>query len=45
MFLDENPGFHGLNEHILVRSLYEGREFLYRVVKALSTQSPAGSRR
>ena len=26
-------GAHGLNERILVRSVYEGREFLYRVVK------------
>lgn len=26
-------GSHGLNERILVRSLYEGREFMYRVVK------------
>ncbi|MEO8189465.1 MAG: M20/M25/M40 family metallo-hydrolase [Acidobacteriota bacterium] len=27
---------HGLNERIRVRSLYEGQEFLYRVVKLLS---------
>ncbi len=27
---------HGLNERILVRSLYEGREFLYRLVKELA---------
>jgi acetylornithine deacetylase/succinyl-diaminopimelate desuccinylase-like protein len=26
-------GTHGLNERIRVRSLYEGREFLYRVIK------------
>jgi acetylornithine deacetylase/succinyl-diaminopimelate desuccinylase-like protein len=39
MFLDENPGFHGLDEHIPVNSLYEGQQFLYRVVKALSTSS------
>jgi acetylornithine deacetylase/succinyl-diaminopimelate desuccinylase-like protein len=26
-------GAHGLNERILVRSVFEGREFLYRVVK------------
>jgi len=26
-------GSHGLNERILVRSVFEGREFLYRVVK------------
>jgi acetylornithine deacetylase/succinyl-diaminopimelate desuccinylase-like protein len=25
---------HGLNERIAVKSLYEGRDFLYRMVKA-----------
>lgn len=29
----DGGGVHGLNERIHVRSLYEGREFLYRVVK------------
>jgi acetylornithine deacetylase/succinyl-diaminopimelate desuccinylase-like protein len=29
----DGGGVHGLNERIRVRSLYEGREFLYRVVK------------
>ncbi|MET0274786.1 MAG: M20/M25/M40 family metallo-hydrolase [Phenylobacterium sp.] len=34
MFGDaDGGGAHGLNERIRVRSLYEGREFLYRVVK------------
>jgi len=34
LFRDANgDGTHGLNEHILVRSLYEGRDFLYSVVK------------
>lgn len=34
MFGDaDGGGVHGLNERIRVRSLYEGREFLYRVVK------------
>jgi len=28
-----NDGTHGLNEHIRVQSLYEGRDFLYSVVK------------
>jgi acetylornithine deacetylase/succinyl-diaminopimelate desuccinylase-like protein len=28
-----NDGTHGLNEHIRVQSLYEGRDFLYAVVK------------
>jgi acetylornithine deacetylase/succinyl-diaminopimelate desuccinylase-like protein len=27
---------HGLNERILVKHLYEGREFLYRLVKELA---------
>ena len=42
MFADENPGVHGLNEHISVKSLYEGQEFLYRVVKALSQSQKIG---
>ena len=29
----DGGGVHGLNERIRVRSLYEGREYLYRVVK------------
>ncbi|MEA1647537.1 M20/M25/M40 family metallo-hydrolase [Nitrospirillum sp. BR 11164] len=34
MFRDpDGSGVHGLNERIRVRSLYEGREFLYAVVK------------
>jgi acetylornithine deacetylase/succinyl-diaminopimelate desuccinylase-like protein len=34
MFRDpDGSGVHGLNERIRVRSLYEGHEFLYRVVK------------
>jgi acetylornithine deacetylase/succinyl-diaminopimelate desuccinylase-like protein len=32
----DGSGAHGLNEHIRVRSLYEGEEFLYRVVKRLA---------
>jgi acetylornithine deacetylase/succinyl-diaminopimelate desuccinylase-like protein len=35
MELDGN-GAHGLNEKMRVRSLYEGQEFLYRLIKALS---------
>jgi acetylornithine deacetylase/succinyl-diaminopimelate desuccinylase-like protein len=35
MFRDpDGSGVHGLNERIRVRSLYEGHEFLYRLVKA-----------
>jgi acetylornithine deacetylase/succinyl-diaminopimelate desuccinylase-like protein len=34
LFFDANgSGAHGLNERIRVRSLYEGHEFLYRLVK------------
>jgi acetylornithine deacetylase/succinyl-diaminopimelate desuccinylase-like protein len=34
MFRDQDgSGVHGLNERIRVRSLYEGHEFLYRLVK------------
>ncbi|HEY1287791.1 MAG TPA: M20/M25/M40 family metallo-hydrolase [Burkholderiales bacterium] len=34
MFRDpDGSGVHGLNERIRVRSLYEGQEYLYRVVK------------
>ncbi len=31
----DGSGVHGLNERIRVRSLYEGHEFLYRLVKQL----------
>jgi acetylornithine deacetylase/succinyl-diaminopimelate desuccinylase-like protein len=31
----ESSGVHGLNERLPVRSLYEGQEFLYRLVKRL----------
>ena len=34
---DENSGIHGLNEHIPVRSLYEGRDFLFDLVKAYAS--------
>jgi len=32
----ESSGVHGLNERLPIRSLYEGQEFLYRLVKALA---------
>ncbi|HPA39548.1 MAG TPA: M20/M25/M40 family metallo-hydrolase [Phenylobacterium sp.] len=39
MFGDpDGGGTHGLNERIRVRSLYEGRDFLYEVVKLYATQ-------
>lgn len=40
LFVDPaNTGVHGLNEHIVVQQLYDGREFLYRLVKSLGTSS------
>jgi acetylornithine deacetylase/succinyl-diaminopimelate desuccinylase-like protein len=40
MFGDsDGGGVHGLNERIRVRSLYEGREYLYRVVKLYADQA------
>jgi len=36
LFYDQ-PNAHGMNEHIPVKSFYEGQEFLYRLVKALSS--------
>ena len=39
MFGDpDGGGVHGLNERIRVRSLYEGRDFLYKVVKLYANQ-------
>lgn len=32
----EGTGAHGLNEHLLVKSLYDGRDFLYMVTKRLA---------
>ncbi|WP_343731775.1 M20/M25/M40 family metallo-hydrolase [Duganella sp.] len=34
----EGSGAHGLNEHIRVKSLYEGQEYLYRLGKRLATE-------
>ena len=34
----DGNGVHGLNERIRVRSLYESRDFLYKVVKIYATQ-------
>jgi acetylornithine deacetylase/succinyl-diaminopimelate desuccinylase-like protein len=39
MFGDpDGNGVHGLNERIRVKSLYDGRDFLYRVVKLYAAQ-------
>ena len=39
MFGDpDGGGVHGLNERIRVRSLYEGRDFLFDLVKAYAAQ-------
>lgn len=46
MFRDpDGSGAHGLNERLRVRSLFEGQEFLYRVVKRLAGGDPAGGRK
>jgi acetylornithine deacetylase/succinyl-diaminopimelate desuccinylase-like protein len=37
----EGSGAHGLDEHIRVQSLYEGREFLHEVVKLYATEQEA----
>jgi acetylornithine deacetylase/succinyl-diaminopimelate desuccinylase-like protein len=34
----DSNGAHGLNEHLRARSLYEGRDFLYEVVKIYANQ-------
>lgn len=34
----EGSGAHGLNEHIRVKSLYDGQEYLYRLGKRLATE-------
>lgn len=34
----ETSGAHGLNEHVRVKSLYDGQEFLYRLGKRLATE-------
>ena len=40
MFSDpDGDGVHGLNERIRVRSLYDGRDFLYAVTKAYAAQN------
>ena len=40
MFGDpDGGGVHGLNERIRVRSLYEGRDFLYEVIKLYAMQN------
>ena len=39
MFTDpDGNGVHGLNERLRVRSLYEGRDFLFDLVKAYASQ-------
>lgn len=34
----EGSGAHGLDEHIRVKSLYDGTEFLYRLAKRIATE-------
>ncbi len=39
IFVDsDGGGIHGLNERVRVRSVYEGRTFLYRLVKIYASQ-------
>ena len=39
LFRGEDAGnIHGLNEHISVQAVLEGREFLYRLIKAYAEQ-------
>ncbi len=37
IFSDGSDGIHGQNERILIRSFFEGQEFLYRLTKALAS--------
>ncbi|MCC6918902.1 MAG: M20/M25/M40 family metallo-hydrolase [Alphaproteobacteria bacterium] len=44
LFADpDGSGAHGLNERIRVQSLYEGRDFLYRVAKAFADRPSGGA--
>jgi acetylornithine deacetylase/succinyl-diaminopimelate desuccinylase-like protein len=39
LFMDPDLGFiHGLNERVRVQSLYDGRDFLYELVKIYAAQ-------
>ena len=39
MFVDKDmSGIHGLNERIAVKSLYDGRDYLYDLVKVLAAK-------
>jgi acetylornithine deacetylase/succinyl-diaminopimelate desuccinylase-like protein len=39
LFFDPDlGGIHGLNERIRVQSLYDGRDFLYELVKIYASQ-------
>ena len=40
IFSDPDGGFiHGLNERVRIESVYEGRTFLYRLVKIYANES------
>jgi acetylornithine deacetylase/succinyl-diaminopimelate desuccinylase-like protein len=40
LFMDPDLGFiHGLNERVRVQSLYDGRDFLYELVKIYAAQT------
>ena len=36
----EDVRAHGRDERMLIKSYYDGQEFLYRLTKALTTQRP-----
>ncbi len=37
LYEPDGGGIHGLNEHIRVKSLYDGRDFLFRLIKAYAS--------
>lgn len=34
LYENDGGGIHGLNEHIRVKSVYDGRDYLYRLIQA-----------
>ncbi len=39
LYESDGGGIHGLNEHIRVKSLYDGRDYLYRLITLYANQS------
>jgi acetylornithine deacetylase/succinyl-diaminopimelate desuccinylase-like protein len=44
VFSDDNGGEHGPNERISLESFYQSIDYIYRLMKALTTDAPAGNR-